>query len=130
MTPGSVRKIPWRREWLPTPVFLDFMGGSAGKESACHAGDLGSIPRSEIFPGDGNGNPLQYSFFFFLICEESFYFVNQSFLFIVLSWVLTFNKIIFQESRVRIYSIVALKLNTELHAYEANWHIRIDIMTF
>ena len=69
-------------------------------------------------------------FFFFLICEESFYFVNQSFLFIVLSWVLTFNKIIFQESRVRIYSIVALKLNTELHAYEANWHIRIDIMTF
>lgn len=43
---------------------------------------------------------------------------------------LTFNKIIFQESRVRIYSIVAIKLNTELHAYEANRYIMIDIMTF
>ena len=29
---------------LPTPVFLGFPGGSAGKESACNAGDLGSIP--------------------------------------------------------------------------------------
>ena len=32
-----------------------------GKESACNAGDLGSIPRSGISPGEGNGNPLQYS---------------------------------------------------------------------
>ena len=31
------------------------------KESACHAGDLGSIPGSERFSGEGNGNPLQYS---------------------------------------------------------------------
>ena len=30
-----VRKIPWRRDRLPTPVFLGFPGGSAGKESAC-----------------------------------------------------------------------------------------------
>ena len=29
---------------LPTPVFLGFPGGSAGKESACNVGDLGSIP--------------------------------------------------------------------------------------
>ena len=100
------------------------------KNLPANQGDAGLIPGSGRSLGGGNGNPLQYSFFFFLICEESFYFVNQSFLFIVLSWVLTFNKIIFQESRVRIYSIVALKLNTELHAYEANWHIRIDIMTF
>ena len=29
---------------LPSPVFLGFPGGSAGKESACNVGDLGSIP--------------------------------------------------------------------------------------
>ena len=34
---------------------------SFGKESACNVGDLGSIPGSGISPGDGNGNPLQYS---------------------------------------------------------------------
>ena len=51
-----VRKIPWRRDWLPTPVFLDFPCDSAGKESACNAGNLGSI-----IAGEGNGNPLQYS---------------------------------------------------------------------
>ena len=33
---------------------------SAGKESACNAGDLGSIPGSGRSPGEGNGNPLQY----------------------------------------------------------------------
>ena len=35
--------------------------GSNGKESACNARDLGSIPGSGIYPGEGNGNPLQYS---------------------------------------------------------------------
>ena len=39
----------------------DFPGGSNGKESACNAGDLSSIPVSERSPGEGNGNPLQYS---------------------------------------------------------------------
>ena len=34
---------------------------SAGKESACNAGDLGSIPGLGISPGEGNGSPLQYS---------------------------------------------------------------------
>ena len=34
--------------------------GSEGKASACNAGDLGSIPGSGRFPGEGNGNPLQY----------------------------------------------------------------------
>ena len=84
-----VGKIPWRRERLPTPVFLGFPGGSAGKESACSAGDPSSIPGSGIFlgfpggsdgkestcnvgelgsipgfgrsPGKGNSYPLQYS---------------------------------------------------------------------
>ena len=46
---------------LPTPVFLGFPGGSDGKESACNAGDLGSIPGLGRFPGGGHGNPLQYS---------------------------------------------------------------------
>ena len=40
---------------------MDFPGGSDGKESACSAGDLGSIPGSGRSPGEGNGNPLQYS---------------------------------------------------------------------
>ena len=34
---------------------------SNGKESACDAGDQGLIPGSGRSPGDGNGNPLQYS---------------------------------------------------------------------
>ena len=38
-----------------------FPGGSEVKESACNVGDLGSIPRSGRSPGEGNGNPLQYS---------------------------------------------------------------------
>ena len=38
-----------------------FPGGSDGKESACNVGDLGSVPGSGRSPGEGNGNPLQYS---------------------------------------------------------------------
>ena len=40
------RRLPW---WL------------SGKEPACNAGDLGSIPESGRSPGEGNGSPLQYS---------------------------------------------------------------------
>ena len=36
-------------------------GGSDGKASACNAGDLSSIPGSGRSPGEGNGNPFQYS---------------------------------------------------------------------
>ena len=46
---------------LPTPVFLGFPGGSAGKESACNVGDLGSIPELGRSPAEGKGYPLQYS---------------------------------------------------------------------
>ena len=45
-------------------ISLDILGspnGSRGKESACSAGDLGSIPGSERSLGGGHGNPLQYS---------------------------------------------------------------------
>ena len=40
---------------------VDFPGGTEGKVSACNAGDPGSIPGSGRSPGEGNGNPLQYS---------------------------------------------------------------------
>ena len=43
---------------------MDFPGGSDGKVSAYNAGDTGDtglIPGSESSPGEGNGNPLQYS---------------------------------------------------------------------
>ena len=40
---------------------LGFPGGSEGRASACNEGGLGSIPGSGRSPGEGNGNPLQYS---------------------------------------------------------------------
>ena len=50
-----------RRDRLPTPVFLGFPGGSAGKESTCNVRDLGWIPGLGRSPGEGKGYPLQYS---------------------------------------------------------------------
>ena len=47
---SHVGKILWRTDRLPTLVFLGFPGGSAGKESACNAGDLGSILGLGRFP--------------------------------------------------------------------------------
>ena len=55
------QEVPWRRDRLPTPVFLGFPGGSDGKESACCVRDLGLIPELGRSPGKGRGNPLQYS---------------------------------------------------------------------
>ena len=40
---------------------MGFPGGAEVKASACNAGDLGLIPGSGRSPGEGNGNPLQYS---------------------------------------------------------------------
>ena len=55
---------------LMSPAFAErfksFPGSSDCKASACNAGDLGSIPGSKRLPGEGNGNPLQYS------CLENF----------------------------------------------------------
>ena len=56
-----VRKIPWRRDRLPTPIFLGFPCGSAGKESTCNVGGLGLIPELGRSPGERKGYPLQYS---------------------------------------------------------------------
>ena len=41
---------------------MGFPGASDSKESIYNAGDLGSIPGSGRSPGEGNGNPLQYSY--------------------------------------------------------------------
>ena len=57
----SGQEVPWRRDRLPTPVFLGFSGGSNSKESACNAGNLSSIPGLGRSPGGGHGNPLHYS---------------------------------------------------------------------
>ena len=56
-----VGKMPWRRDRLPTPVFLGFPCGSDGKESACNAGDTSSIPGLGRCPGEGIGYPPQHS---------------------------------------------------------------------
>ena len=45
----------------PSNLLEGFPGGSDGKESACNAGDLDSIPGSGRSPGEGNSHPLQYS---------------------------------------------------------------------
>ena len=49
-----------KKSLLPVTL-LGFPGGSDCKESACRAGDLGLIPGSERYPGEGNGIPLHYS---------------------------------------------------------------------
>ena len=47
--------------WGQASCSMGFPGGSDGKESACNAGDLASIPGLGRSPGGGNGNPLHYS---------------------------------------------------------------------
>ena len=56
-----VRKIPWRRDSLPIPVFLGLPGDSAGKESTCNELVLGSISGLGRSPGEGKSYPLLYS---------------------------------------------------------------------
>ena len=55
-----VGKIRWRTDSLPTPMFLGFPCGLAGKESACKVGNLGLIPGLGRSPGEGKDYPLQY----------------------------------------------------------------------
>ena len=45
-----------------TSLSMDFPGGSASKESACSVGYWSLIPGLGRYPGDGNGNPFQYSY--------------------------------------------------------------------
>ena len=48
-------------EAIPILLALGLPSGSDGKESACNVGDPDLIPGLGISPGEGNGNPLQYS---------------------------------------------------------------------
>ena len=57
--------VSWKQNFScknSQPSFLrDFPGGSDGKASVYNLGDVGSIPGSGRFPGEGNGTPFQYS---------------------------------------------------------------------
>ena len=53
--------LAWRILQIEEPGGLQSMGGSVGKESSCNAEDLGSFPGLGISPGEGNGNPFQFS---------------------------------------------------------------------
>ena len=69
-------RIPWGHKFLDVQFFalisslivlwlvntMGFPGGSDSKESACSAGNLGSVPGMERSPGEGNGYSLQYSY--------------------------------------------------------------------
>ena len=59
--------IGWRSDRLPTPVFLGFPCGSAGKESACNARDLRLIPELGRSHGEGKGYPFQYFWTSFVV---------------------------------------------------------------
>ena len=59
--PTCYFQSPQAVDFVFCPYLLGFPYGSVGKESACNAGNPGSIPGSGRSPGEGNGNPLQYS---------------------------------------------------------------------
>ena len=67
---GTMLRILWaaiaeknmkKNVYTYTRVCTGLLGSSESKESACNAGDLGSIPGLGRSPGEGNGYPLQYS---------------------------------------------------------------------
>ena len=58
---SSKKMRDWKSGSLGLSPALGFPGGSTGKEFACNAGDLGSIPELGRSPGEGNDYPLQYS---------------------------------------------------------------------
>ena len=55
------QKDPLEKGQATHSSILGFYGGSAGKKSACNAGDLGLIPGLGRSPKEQNGYPLQYS---------------------------------------------------------------------
>ena len=60
--PNAKRRKPFKTLIISTTqCSMGFPHSSVGRASACNAGDLGSIPRWKISPGEGNGYPLQYS---------------------------------------------------------------------
>ena len=64
LTKKTVKIYPLKIHALPAIIYTSFVcfpSDSEVKASACNAGDLGSIPGLGRSPGEGNGNPLQYS---------------------------------------------------------------------
>ena len=59
--PSAAKKKKKKEEEEIKIKFLGRSSGLDGKEYACSAGDLGSMPGLGRSPGEGNGNPLQYS---------------------------------------------------------------------
>ena len=64
-SPGEGKGYPLQysglENFMDYTVHVGFSGGLEVKVSACNAEDLGSIPGLGRYPGEGNGNPLQYS---------------------------------------------------------------------
>ena len=58
---GDIENIVWTLNYMKFWDISITLVGSDGKESACNAGDLSSIPGLGRWPGGGHGNPLQYS---------------------------------------------------------------------
>ena len=61
MSKTSTKTDSWSSNWKPPNSIVGLHGGSDGKESTCNAGDPGLLPGMGRSPGEGNGNPLQYS---------------------------------------------------------------------
>ena len=59
---GQSRKMPWRLERLPTPVFVGFSSGSDSKESTCNVGDLGLRPELGRSPGERKWGTSSFPF--------------------------------------------------------------------
>ena len=60
---GEPKTVQERKPRIPDNnsfTNISFPGGSAGKESTCNVGDLGSVPGLGRFPGEGKCHPLQY----------------------------------------------------------------------
>ena len=61
ITAGNFIGSPLSMNMTYITTFMGFPGSSAGKESTCNEGDLGSIPGLGKSPGEGKGHPVHYS---------------------------------------------------------------------
>ena len=88
---------------------MSFPGGSDGKVSTCNAVDLGLIPGLGRSPGEGNGNPLQYS------CLENP--MNGG------AWWATVRGLAKSWTRLRDYTFTFIYTHTHTHTYNSIWEI-------
>ena len=135
------------RNRLPTPVFLGFPCGSAGRESSCNAGNLGLIPGLGRSPGEGKGYPLQYSGMDNSInCVQSMgsqkvrhdwvTFTFYVFDYVVINWLYAINS-----TTVNIFFYLGVKMgmanetsinnypNNDLDQYQLLYFLKIDLIT-